>query len=126
MYIRILNNHKKVGKTLIPPMRQYLGEQGMVSWVDQILPELIWLAVIIQKLGVKRGVEIGAKIAKLANGLLSDEYFAFISSFDLLSSDQKKNLVQMLKDDSCFDEVCESLSPLLQLYPECLSFDFSR
>jgi hypothetical protein len=116
---RILIDHKKIGKTLVPPMRQYLGEQGMVSWEDRILPELIWLAVIIEKLGVKRGVEIGAKIAKFANGILSNEYFAFISSFDLLSDEQKKNLVQLLKDDNCFDEVHESLSPLLQMYPEC-------
>lgn len=100
-------------------MRQYLGEQGMVSWVDQILPELIWLAVIIEKLGVKRGVEIGAKIAKIANGILSSEYFAFISSFDLLSAEQKKNLVQLLIDENCFDEVYGSLNPFLQLYPEC-------
>jgi hypothetical protein len=90
---KILNDHKKIGKTLIPPMRQYLGEQGLVSWVDRILPELIWLAVIIENLGVNRGVEIAAKIAKLANQILPDEYFAFVSSFDLLSNEQKEKLV---------------------------------
>jgi len=117
--VRILGDHKKVGKTLVPPMRQYLGEQGMVSWADRILPELIWLAVIIESLGVKRGVEVCARIAKLANGILSDEYFAFVSSFDLLNTEQKQKLVQLLKDENCFNEVYESLFPLLQLYPEC-------
>ncbi|MFC2026411.1 DUF5677 domain-containing protein [Chloroflexota bacterium] len=117
--VRILSDHKKVGKTLVPPMRDYLGEQGTVSWEDRILPELIWLAVIIERLGVKRGVEVGVRIAKLANGILSDEYFAFVSSFDLLSTAQKQNLLQLLKDENYFDELSKSLSPLLQLYPEC-------
>ena len=66
----IFSDHMKVGKTLVPPMRQYLGELGMVSWSNRILPELIWLAVIIKNLGVKRGVGIGAKIAKLANTIM--------------------------------------------------------
>jgi len=109
----------KMGKTLIPPMRQYLGELGMVSWSDQILPELIWLALIIENLGVKRGVEIGAKIAKLANTILPEEYFAFVSSFNLLDTNQKQNLVQILEDGNCLEELRESLKPLFQLYPEC-------
>ena len=89
----IFSDHTKVGKTLVPPMRQYLGELAMVSWVDRILPELIWLAVVIENLGVKRGVEICAKMAKLANTILSEEYFAFASSFNLLNTEQKENLL---------------------------------
>lgn len=116
---RIFSDHKKVGKTLVPPMRQYLGELGMVSWVDRILPELIWLAVIIENLGVKRGVEIGAKIAKLANTILSEEYFAFASSFNLLDTEQKQNLVQLLEEENYLDDLRNSLRSLLQLYPEC-------
>ena len=85
---RIFRDHKKIGKTLVPPMRQYLGEQSTVSWVDQILPELIWLAIIIESLGVERGVEVGANIAKSANTIIPEEYFAFASSFDLLNKEQ--------------------------------------
>jgi hypothetical protein len=116
---RIFSDHKKVGKTLVPPMRQYLGELGTVSWVDQILPELIWLAVIIENLGVKGGVDLGSKIAKIANTILSEEYFAFASSFSLLNTEQKQKLVQLLEDENCLDELRNSLRPLLQLYPEC-------
>jgi hypothetical protein len=116
---RIFSDHKKVGKTLVPPMRQYLGERGMVSWVDRILPELIWLAVIIENLGVRRGVEISAKIAKLANTIKSEEYFAFASSFNLLDTEQKQSLVQLLEDANYLDEVRNSLRSLLHLYPEC-------
>jgi hypothetical protein len=116
---RILSDHKRVGKTFVPPMRQYLGETGMVSWVDRILPELIWLAIIIENSGVKRGVEIGAKVAELANTILSEEYFAFASSFKLLNTEQKQKLVQLLEAENCLGELRESLRPLLQLYPEC-------
>jgi hypothetical protein len=117
--VRILGDHKKVGKTLVPPMLEYLGEQGIVSWEDRILPELIWMAVFIENLGTKRGVEVCARIAKLANGILSDQYFAFASSFDLLSTEQKKTLVKLINNENCYEEAYKSLSPLLQLYPEC-------
>jgi hypothetical protein len=116
---RIFSDHKKMGKTLIPPMRQFLGDSGMISWVDQILPELIWLAVIIENLGIKRGVEIGSKIAKLANEILPEEYFAFASSFNLLDNEQKQQLVKLLEDQNYLVEVRDSLRNLLQLYPEC-------
>ena len=116
---RIFSDHKRVGKTFIPPMRQYLGEQGMVSWVDRILPELIWLAVIVENLGVKRGVEISGKIAKLANAILPKEYFAFASSFNLLDTTEKQRLVKLLENEDILNEVRQSLTSLLQLYPEC-------
>jgi len=116
---RILSDHKKVGKKLIPPLREYLGERGMVSWVDRILPELIWIAVIVENLGVKRGVEVSAGIAKWANMINSREYFAFASSFNLLDTEQKQRLVQLLQDANYLNEVRNALRSLLQLYPEC-------
>jgi hypothetical protein len=115
----ILSNHKKVRKTLVPPMRQYLGDQGMVSWNDRILPELIWLAMLIEKSGVKRGVELGSTIAKSANTILSQEYFAFVSSFSLLDTVGKQKLLHLLEGQKCLDEIRQSLKPLLQLYLEC-------
>jgi hypothetical protein len=116
---RILSDHKKVRKTLVPPMRQYLGEQGMVSWIDQILPELIWLAMLIENSGVKRGVELGTVIAKSANTILSQEYFAFASSFCLLDDGGKQKLLYLLEEQKCLDEIRRSLKVLLKLYPEC-------
>ena len=115
----ILGDHLKVGKTLVPPMRQYLGDKDMVSWVDRILPELIWQAVIIENLGVKRGVDVCATIVKSANAILPKEYFAFVSLFDLLDVKQKQHLVQLLEQEGCLNEVRDSLGPFLQLYPEC-------
>jgi len=116
---KIFSDHQKIGKTLIPPLRQYIGDNSTVSWVDQILPELIWMAIIIESLGVKRGVEIGASIAKSANTILPKEFFSFASSFDLLDSEQKKKLIQLLKHENCLDELRSSLKSFLQLYPEC-------
>lgn len=116
---RVFGDHKKVGKKLIPPLREYLGERGMVSWVDRILPELIWMAAIIENLGVKRGVEVSAGMAKSASTINSGEYFAFASSFNLLDTKQEQRLVQLLQDANYLDEVRNSLRSLLQLYPEC-------
>jgi hypothetical protein len=115
----ILGDHIRVKKTLVPPMRQYLGEQGFVSWSDRILPELIWQAVIIENLGVKRGVDVCASIVKAANTILPKEYFAFASLFDLLDAEQKQNLIQLLEQKGCLNEVRDSLAPFLVLYPEC-------
>ena len=116
---KILADHKKVSKKLIPPLGEYLSEGGMVSWVDRILPELIWVAAIIENLGVKRGVEVSAAVARLANVINSGGYFAFASSFGLMDDAQKQRLVQLLRDQSYLNDVCSSLKSLLQLYPEC-------
>lgn len=116
---RVLADHKKVGQVLVPPMREYLGERGTVSWADRILPELIWQAVIIEYAGVERGVELCAIIAKSANVVLTQEYFAFASSFDFLGIAGKQQVVCSLEDQGCLREVRGSLKTFLQLYPEC-------
>ena len=116
---RVLADHKKVGKRLIPPLGEVLSEGGMVSWVDRILPELIWVAAIIDGLGVKRGVEASAAVARSANVIYSGECFAFVSSFELLDAAQRQRLVRLLRDQGHLNDVCSSLSSLLRLYPEC-------
>lgn len=63
---KILNDYKKVGNKLISPMNQILNIKK-TSWEDNILPELIWIALLIQTNGHNRGTsEIIEQIADFA------------------------------------------------------------
>ncbi len=52
---KILSNHKKVKKKLLPPFLYKLGPLEEISWVKTILPELFWTAIVQGYHGRKRG-----------------------------------------------------------------------
>jgi hypothetical protein len=39
----VLADYKKDGKKLIPPYVAALGQPSHISWVDTIIPEVIWI-----------------------------------------------------------------------------------
>src|SRR3989442_12399779 len=87
----VLSDHRKVGTKFIPPTRQLLPSLREVPWVDRILPELVWLTILNDRLGIHRGTEVGAQAAKLADAIFQSEIpanFAFVSSFSLLKLEQ--------------------------------------
>jgi hypothetical protein len=55
---RILANHKQVGKRFIPPFVATLGPLSEVRWVDDVLPELLWLALLNHQHGWKDGADL--------------------------------------------------------------------
>jgi len=88
----VLDDHKRIGKKFISPMAQ-LGLQ-VVHWVDTIIPELIWLALINTELGVRRGAELTATTTKLAAKISRKKikpWFAVVSAFESLTNLQKNN-----------------------------------
>jgi hypothetical protein len=69
---RILADHKKRGKTLVPPLLHYFGSLEEVSWVSTIIPEISWLGLIQYQHGHRRGVELITAMARAARGMRSD------------------------------------------------------
>jgi len=46
----VLLDHQRIGKRLIPPLMQEINYQE-ISWGKQLIPELIWLALINNRRG---------------------------------------------------------------------------
>ena len=86
---KILDGHKKVGNKFIPPAKHLINLSEM-TWTEDLLPELIWLGVLVRKLGLRKGIEYSSFMIATAMELFKSEKhldFAFISSFRFLTTD---------------------------------------
>lgn len=73
-----LDQHKKVGKKLLPPMLHMLpqGKLAFSSWVNNRLPELLWAALVIsfmpRKEALKAFLEIAERLAVIVRTAQDD------------------------------------------------------
>ena len=64
---KVLSDHKQKKKKLVPPLLHAMGEKHKpYSWVKDLIPELIWLCLLHETLGLKRGVECAVNITELS------------------------------------------------------------
>ncbi len=54
----VLGDHKRVKSKLVTPFNGAFGPMCEVSWVNTMLPELLWIALVQDAWGPRRGVEI--------------------------------------------------------------------
>lgn len=54
----VLGDHKRVKSKLITPFNDTFGPMCEVSWINMMIPELLWIALVQQACGPRRGVEI--------------------------------------------------------------------
>lgn len=127
---KVLQDHKRQGKILIPPFTSMLGPVQEVSWVKTIMPELIWIALIQDSHGHREGVRLVTSIARVARELMPPEtprIFGAVSSFVELTTDAQGNLRDTLLTSGDLFQVQEALLPLITFYPECpLQFLFAH
>lgn len=93
-----------------------------VSYIDKVLPEIIWQAFLNDKLGVTRGSHISLKLFKEIESILGvdkGKLFCFISNFELLTKAQIDSLVGVLFLDEDFKEIKEAILPFIKVFPEC-------
>ncbi len=122
---QILKGHKRVGKRFIPPMKQ-IPMMTETSFVNDMLPELVWIGLINDRVGYIRGARIIEKVFLAVDGLKKEGQegnYALMSSFNKLSSAQKIDIVDSLKNNGVLELIQNSIAPLVLLYEECpLSF----
>jgi hypothetical protein len=116
---KILTDHKKVGAKLVPPLLSVMGESDY-SYVEKGIPQIIWIALLNKKFGLKTGTSISWEFVEIIDSLkLKKDVPYNISWF----SDLKKEDISKIKDDlklsKVFDKIRDGLSPLLNVYPKC-------
>lgn len=115
----VLSDHKRIGKRFIPPLATLNISE--VSWVNQIIPQLIWIAILIDTFGFKKGVEYSLAIAQLARESVGQEkidWFGWLYSFSKLSEQQKSFIIQKLAAEGMFSEISSAFSAFARSYPE--------
>ena len=126
---KVLQDHKRQGKTFIPPFQHMLGPLSEISWVKTILPELLWIALIQDYHGLREGVAIITRFTRIARKCSSSKkknIFATVSALLELTKDEKSCLQKELAASGDLFEIQKALLPLITLYPECpLKFLYS-
>lgn len=117
----ILTDHKRDRKKLIPPILAFMGENySPYSWARQIVPEVLWIALLHQSLGLKKAVPFALMMVSEADRLCTAEpkpNFSKASSYGILTEEQKASFVKCIAKDPDFHSAIDALSPLFLLTP---------
>lgn len=124
----VLTDHQRKGKRLIPPLMQGITYQE-ISWGKQLIPELLWLALLNNRYGYRQGAKLALALPKSAEEATKDNqmgiWFITISSYSQLSIDEQKGTIELLRSKNVLDQYRTALMPLIHFYPSCpLSFLF--
>ena len=114
-----MRGHQREGKRFIPPFLQYLNLQEM-GWRPDLLPELIWIALLIDHFGMRRGVELCTSLAKSAAECVRKPKgaHAFISEYSTLTDQERDCVRDHLSTSGDLASIVTGLSALLVNYPE--------
>jgi len=117
---RVLSDHKKIKNTLFSPINHLLGEQHDMPWLNLIVPELIWISMIINRYGESVGIVLVSDLAGSCFEIESGPvpYYACISTFRSFPLDRVGDLFKRL-GPAKLEMLHIALSPLLSNYPEC-------
>lgn len=115
---RNLEGYKRHGKRFIPPMKQLpmVREQ---SYVNDMLPELIWLGLIHDRKGYRFGAKALETIVEASKAWPKNDKannYALQAAYGALTPEQKAELLKALADAGLLDDIRYALAPLVLLY----------
>lgn len=112
----VLDDHKRSGKRFIPKLVDSLGQKlEYVQWVNRIVPDLIWIALIIQKHGVNDGRRLAIEIARAAESQRegsSRYWFACASTFERIDEQGRRSIIEALSRRGLLDAIAVAILPL--------------
>lgn len=121
----LFEDHKRKKKKLFPPLME-LGNLKEVSYISQIIPETIWIALLIKKHGLQQGTQLSLDLVKTTSEMSDTKSIvSFISSFELLTADEKAVIKKNLLEANVLHKIQDALKNFISIYPFCpLNFLF--
>jgi hypothetical protein len=117
---KVLGDHVLAKRKLVPKFLHMLGDRYKpYSWMRQLVPEAIWIALIIDRFGFRRAIELcTALVADVVTSEVRIDKPPLIrfSSFSELSNECKVKVLHRL-DKRILSEIADALSPLSQIAP---------
>lgn len=115
-----LKGHKREGKRFIPPLKQLAGVREQ-SYVDDMLPELLWLGLIHDRKGYVFGrqtLEAVIEVVKDREEQNSEKAvnFALQYAYATLGEEERSRIVHEWRRRSLLDDIQHALAPLILLY----------
>ncbi len=117
---RVLQGYRQEGKRFIPPFLQHMSNMTESRWLDNRVPELIWIALLIHVFGVKEGTAIALCVAKAAANCdrTNKRAFAAASDFVDLNDEQKYCIRSVVGKEKMLDKADQGLAALVHNYPD--------
>jgi len=117
---KALDDHKKSGKKFITPFNDGFNLKA-VNYESETIPQVIWLAIVLEDLGDRIGIEFLNEMAKLVNTDNSDKIemhtMLMLSNYELLSMKDKDKTIEKWMKNGILSQLQTSLSQFLNLYP---------
>lgn len=116
---RVLSDHRRVRSKLVTPFNDMLGPMTDVSWINTMIPELLWIALVHDVHGDHRAVEIVTAFTRAVrshSSTSSDTVFAAAGRFSDLPEGALATIVSGLDADVAND-LRTALAPLAAWYP---------
>jgi hypothetical protein len=113
-----LKGYTRKGKRFIPPMKQLRGVREQ-SYVNDLLPELIWLGLIHDRKGYSFGARVLETVVEVTKKWPDTERpvnFAMQSAYAQLTLDQKSEIMNVWSHPLLLTEIQIALAPLVLLY----------
>jgi len=114
----VLGDHKKVKSKLVTPFNDLFGPMHEVSWINKMIPELLWIALVQEAWGPRRGVEIitaFTRDVRASDPVRDRTIWAAAGKFAGLPDGV---LATIVEGRSYRDELCAPLAPLHAHYPD--------
>jgi hypothetical protein len=117
---KVLADHKRQGKVFTPPLLA-AGSFEDVCWFEESVPEVLWLALLVQHHTKANAAQLALDLAAAALASAADvrpkPFFALTSAYEAFTPPQISILLDALGKSR--QPLAEALHPLLQLYPSC-------
>lgn len=116
-----LKGYKRKGKRFIPPMKQ-LPQLREHSYVNDMLPQLIWLGLIHDRAGYGFGARVLETVIKVTKELPdqgSSCNFALQFAYTKLTKEGRTLILKGWAQDDLLETIREAIAPLMLLYDGC-------
>lgn len=125
---KILSDYKRKGSKFIPPLLHVLGStMKESSYIDHILPEIIWTALLNEKYGIPETAQLIHSICDSIKQIGSNENLLFQSRINTLSTTEKENLIRNFEERDIISKLRTALHDFIFLYPKSqLAFIFKK
>ncbi|TPI10547.1 hypothetical protein [Mesorhizobium sp. B4-1-1] len=114
----VLGDHKRIKSKLVTPFNDAFGPMHEVSWVNMMIPELLWIALVQKAWGPRRGVEIitaFTRDVRASDPTRSRTIWAAAGKFAGLPTGVLAGIVE---GRPYRNDLCAPLAPLHAHYPE--------
>jgi len=116
-----IEDHKRVGKELIPPFQQIGPGTEQIYWLRDFLPEFLWLDALIEQYGELRAVRGFNRFLDAADRYNSHPKAVLdgtVSAFRFIATERREEFVKGLADEIEF-AVTRPFKHVLSNYPQC-------